>query len=143
MTHVPYKGDSDAIKDLVSGTMDIFFTPVARPQVEGKLIKLLGVAAPKRTQVTPDWPTLAETGGPALTLASWTGIMAPAGTPREIIDKLNALGNQVLALPTVRKRYEELAYEPGGGTPEMFAAEVGNEVSRLKRLNETLKIQAN
>jgi tripartite-type tricarboxylate transporter receptor subunit TctC len=143
MTQVPYKGDSDAIKDLISGTMDIFFTPVARPQVEGKLIKVIGIAAPRRADATPDWPTLAETGGPALTLASWTGIMAPAGTPRAIVEQLNARGNEVLALATVRKRYGELAYEPGGGTPEAFAAEINNEVTRLRRLNETLGIQAN
>jgi tripartite-type tricarboxylate transporter receptor subunit TctC len=141
MTHVPYKGDSDAIKDLTSENVDIFFTPVARPQVEGKLIKVIGIAAVKRAAATPTWPTISETGGPALVLASWTGIMAPAGTPREIIDRLNALGNEVLALPSVRKRFDDLAYELGGGTPEAFAAEVGNEVARLKRLNETLKIQ--
>ncbi len=143
MTHVPYKGDSDAIKDMISEVVDIFFTPVARPQVEGKLIKVIGVAAAKRTSATPAWPTIAESGGPDLILASWTGIMAPAGTPREIIARLNALGNEVLALPAVRQRFGELAYEPGGGTPEAFAAEVGNEVSRLRRLNEVLKIQTN
>ena len=142
MRVIPYKGDSDAIKDLISENVDIFFTPVARPQVEGKLIKLIGIAATRRAAATPNWPTILETGGPALVLGSWTGIMAPAGTPREIIDRLNALGNEVLALPSVRKRFDDLAYELGGGTPEAFAAEVANEVTRLKRLNETLKIQA-
>lgn len=69
--------------------------------------------------------------------------MAPAGTPADIIAKLNMLGNEVLSLPAVRKRFEELAYEPGGGTPEAFSAEVANEVARLRRLNESLNIQTN
>lgn len=58
MTHVPYKGDSDAIKDMISEVVDIFFTPVARPQVEGKLIKIIGIAAAKRASATPAWATL-------------------------------------------------------------------------------------
>ena len=140
MTHVPYRGDAPAVNDLMSETVDLYFAPVGWPIVQGGRVKLMGTASPQRSPLTPDWPTLSETGAPGFVLVSWTGIMAPAGTPPEIVRKLNALGNEVLAMPAVRKRFADMAYDTGGGSPADFGADIKNDLDRFRHLNEKLNI---
>lgn len=135
VVHVPYKGGAPAMADLMSGFVDILITASARPAVEAKKVKLLGVASLQRTSSAPDWPTIAESGVPGFEITSWIGIVVPAGTPRAIIQRLNELGNQVLAVPAVRKRLDELGFEPAGGTPEAFDATIRNDIARFKKLN--------
>jgi tripartite-type tricarboxylate transporter receptor subunit TctC len=138
---VPYKGDSDAVKDVISGTLDIFLTPAARPSAEAGLVNVLGVASPRRATASPDWPTISESGLPGFTLVSWTGLMGPAGMPEPIVKLLNERTNEVLKTPAVQKRLEEIGYEVSGGTSQEFAADLRADLERFRKLNETLKIQ--
>jgi len=137
---VPYKGDADAVKDVISGTLDIFLTPAARPAADAGLVKVLGIASPQRAAATPNWPTIAESGLPGFQLASWTGLMGPAGLPAPIVKLLNEKTNKILSDPAIRKRLEEIGYDVAGGTSEQFTKDIADDVARFKKLNETLKI---
>jgi tripartite-type tricarboxylate transporter receptor subunit TctC len=135
MTHVPFSGDQPAMTAVVTKNLDILITPSARPYVEAKSVKLLGVASLKRVASTPDWPTLDETGLPGFTLVSWVGFMAPAGTPRPIVDILNKAANEALADPAVATKLDQVGYTVGGGSPNEFAATVRSDIERIHALN--------
>ena len=107
----------------------------------GKL-KALGIAAEKRSPIAAEIPTVAEAGGPAMTLASWYGLLAPAGTPREIIVKLHAEVVKALALPDLRERYVSTGIEPVGSTPEQFTAEIREDISRWAKVVRAANIRA-
>jgi tripartite-type tricarboxylate transporter receptor subunit TctC len=139
LVHVPYKGDAPAMNDVVAGFADIVFTPQAKPLVDAKKVKVLGVASAKRTAANPEWPTIAESGLPGFDLTSWVGIMAPAGTPREVVAKLNQVADGVIRAPAMRKRFEDIGYEPAGGSPEAFAAAIRNDIARFKKLDIKLE----
>src|SRR5262249_19753495 len=81
MVHGPFPGDAPAMNAVISETLDILFTPSARAYVDARSVKLIGISALQRSPLTPDWPTLSETGLPGFELVSWVGFMAPAGTP--------------------------------------------------------------
>jgi tripartite-type tricarboxylate transporter receptor subunit TctC len=134
MIHVPFPGDGPAVGALMSQNVDILFTPSARPYVEAKNVKLIGVAATSRVAATPDWPTLNETGLPGFTLVSWLGLMAPAHTPRPIVDAINGAVNVALKDPAVAARLEQIGYTVGGGTPDDYAATVRDDVARIRAL---------
>ena len=134
MVHVPYRGGAPALVDLMAGAVDILVTATARPAIEAKKARVLGITSLQRSSSTPDWPTIAEAGLPGFNITSWVGLVVPAGTPRAIVQRLNALGNQVLAMPAIRKRLDELGYVPAGGTPEAFDADIENSIARFKKL---------
>lgn len=135
LVHVPYRGGAPALVDLMAGAVDILVTATARPTIEAKKAKVLGITSLQRSTSTPDWPTIAEAGLPGFNITSWVGMVVPAGTPRAVIRRLNELGNQVLAMPAIRKRLDELGYEPAGGTPEAFDADIRSNIARFKKLN--------
>ncbi len=134
MIHVPFSGDGPAMTAVVSQNLDILFTPSSRSYVEAKSVNLLGVAALNRVPSTPDWPTLHESGLPGYSLVSWVGFMAPAATPRPIIDQLNQAVNAALSEPAVRTRLEQVGYSVGGGTPDEFAATIRSDIERIGAL---------
>lgn len=134
IVHVPYKGDGPAMNDLMAGVIHIYFSPSARPAVESRKAKLLGVATPQRWPTTPDWPTLSETGLPGFWVVGWAGIMAPAATPRPIIQRLNATGNETISQPETRKRFTAISCEPAGGPPEALENVIRNDLGRFKAL---------
>jgi tripartite-type tricarboxylate transporter receptor subunit TctC len=140
MVPVPYRGDSDAVKDVISGTLDVFLTPAARPSAEADLVTVLGVASPKRSLAKPDWKTISESGLPGFNLVSWTGLMGPAGLPPKLVELLNSGVNEVLSTPEVRKRLEEIGYEVAGGTSQEFVADIKSDVEKFRKLNEVLHI---
>jgi tripartite-type tricarboxylate transporter receptor subunit TctC len=124
IVHVPYKGGTAAIADLIAGRVDLMFeslTSIA-PYVRQKTIRALGVSGPKRSPSFPELPTIAEAGVP--------GYEAPAGTPRPIVDKLNAAINRAIQSDFFKARYEQIGDEPAGGTPEEFAALIKKESAK-------------
>jgi tripartite-type tricarboxylate transporter receptor subunit TctC len=127
---VPYRGTTAFIPDLVSGRITMSFAnivnvlPLAR---EGKL-RPLAITSAKRSALAPDLPTMAESGFPGFEAVPWFGLLAPAGTPKDIIDKLHGDTVKALALPEVRKKFDELGLEPVGNTPAEFAAVIKKEM---------------
>jgi tripartite-type tricarboxylate transporter receptor subunit TctC len=122
IVHVPYRGGSAAITDLMAGHVDIMFeslqsiAPFAR---DGK-VRALGVSGAKRSPAFPDLPTIGETV-PGYLAPTWTGVIAPAGVPRPIVDQLNAAINKVLTTDAFKTKFAVIGDEPAGGTPEDFA----------------------
>ena len=124
IVHVPYKGSSQALTDLVGGQIQLDFdtTSSAMSFIKSGKIKALAVMTPKRSSELPDVPTLAEAGVPNVEMSTWYGLFTTAGVPREIVAKLHAETMKILSMPDVRKRLEGLAGEPGTLTAEQFAA---------------------
>ncbi|HQR12572.1 MAG TPA: tripartite tricarboxylate transporter substrate binding protein [Casimicrobiaceae bacterium] len=124
MTHIPYKGSSQAHLDLISGNAQLMFdtTSSAIGQIKGGKVRALAVTTPKRSPELPDVPTLAEAGFPGLEMTTWYGVLAPAGTPKDVVSRLHAEIMKALQVPDVQKRIAGLAGEPGTLTIEQFAA---------------------
>ena len=131
IVHVPYKGTAGAETDLIAGHIALLLdTTACLPFVAAGKMKALAVAAKQRNPALPNVPTFDEVGVPGVLSGAWYGLMAPAGTPREIIDKVNAEANAMLRTPEMRKRLAEFGGEPGGGTPEEFGQFIAAETVR-------------
>lgn len=126
IVHVPYRGGAPAITDLIAGHVDLMFeslqsiAPFAR---DGK-VRALGVSGAARSPAFPELPTIAEAGVPGYLAPTWTGVIAPAGIPRPIVDRLNAAINKALASEAFKEKFAKIGDEPAGGTPEEFAATI-------------------
>lgn len=136
MLHVPYKGAGPALTDVVGGTVLSGFKTLlgALPAIQSGQLRPLAVAGPKRLPELPDVPTMAEAGVPDFEVSSWNGLAAPAGTPAPIIDKINEEVNRILALPDVQEKMKSLGAQPGGGTPQAFAAYVQSEIDKWREV---------
>jgi tripartite-type tricarboxylate transporter receptor subunit TctC len=136
IVHVSYKGGGQAVQDLLGGQIQMVVT--ALPTVEGQLkagkLRALAFTSAQRVPGAPEVPTLAESGFAGFEVVSWYGILAPAGTPQEIVRRLNAETNRVLRLPAVRDRMAALGAEPTGGTPEQFAATIRADTARWAKV---------
>ncbi len=143
MTHIPYKGSSQAHLDLISGNAQIMFdtTSSAIGQIKGGKVRALAVTSPKRSPELPDVPTLAEAGFPGLEMTTWYGVFAPAGTPKDVIAKLNAEIMKALQTPEVKTRIAGLAGEPGTMTIEQFAALNRSDSERYAKLVKEASIK--
>ena len=133
---VPYKGASNVITDLMGGQIDLGFetTSVTFGHVHEGKVKALGVATQARLPELPDVPTMIESGLPDFIASSWTGIVTPAGTPKDIIGRLNAEVNAALKSPELQDRFKKLAAEASPGTPEDFAAFIVREVPKWQAM---------
>jgi tripartite-type tricarboxylate transporter receptor subunit TctC len=140
--HVPYKGAAPAVQDLIAGQVPSMFLDLAAgiQHVKAEKVRVLAVASAKRLAALPDVPTLAEAGVPDCEAYALQGIAAPAGTPRPIVDKLNALLVRAVASPAVVTRFGELGVEPISSTPEQFAETVRAEAAKWGRLIKELGI---
>jgi tripartite-type tricarboxylate transporter receptor subunit TctC len=136
LTHVPYKGAGPALADVAGGQIPVTFTSMATaaPFVKSGRLQILGVTSAKRLAAFPEVPTFAESGLPDLVFEHWWGIMAPAGTPRAIVDKLNAAVVRALAAPDVRERFAALAVEPRTTTPDQFRALLVSDAARWAKV---------
>jgi tripartite-type tricarboxylate transporter receptor subunit TctC len=132
IVHVPYQGSSPAVVDLLAGRTQIMFAPVSvvLPHIRAGKLKALAWAAPKRSSVLPDIPTVAEVGLPDLDASIWFGLMAPTGTPMPILDKLSVTLNKLLKSPTVLAQLEKMGYVPLGGTPADFTRYINSEIGK-------------
>jgi tripartite-type tricarboxylate transporter receptor subunit TctC len=123
MTHVPYKGAGPAVADLMGGNVDCYFgnSQAVGGQVTGGRLRALAVTSPRRLASFPNVPTVAESGYPGFEAATWSGLVAPAGTAPAIIQKLNAAAAKALAGPAMQKQLADEGSTPLGGTPGQFA----------------------
>jgi tripartite-type tricarboxylate transporter receptor subunit TctC len=127
--HIPYKGSMESVNGVASGQLTLTLVdsgPAVAP-IKGGLLKGLAVTSPHRIAALPDVPTMAEQGID-LTIQFWSGLLAPAGTPKPIIDKLAAEVQRIVRLPDVRARMAALAIDPAGSTPEEFARVIASEI---------------
>jgi len=133
MVHVPYKGIAPALTDLLSGEVQLMFGTIVAlvPQIQAGKLRALAVTSRKRSSLLTDVPTLAESGLPDYEAGSWYGILAPAGTPREVIDRLHGAIVKALKQPDVAKRLAAEGAEVIGSTPDEFAAHIKAEIARV------------
>ena len=132
MQHIPYKGSPPALQDVVGGQVSMTFDNIttAWPLTKAGKLRPLAVTTAKRSSIAPEVPTLAESGLPGFEVGSWQGVFAPAGTPPEIVKRLNAEIVKILNMPDVKERLVALGAEPVGDTPEQFSAYVKSEVAK-------------
>jgi tripartite-type tricarboxylate transporter receptor subunit TctC len=124
MIHVPYKSGSAALTDLMAGNVNMMFTQMysAIPNIQAGKIRPIAITSKARSALLANVPTFIELGYPKVEVLNWQGLIAPKGTPKAIIDRLNTVANQVLKDPVVRDQIISQNNEVGGGTPEEFAA---------------------
>jgi tripartite-type tricarboxylate transporter receptor subunit TctC len=130
--HVPYKGAAQALTDVISGTVDLYMSsvPTLLGQIKQGKLRALAVTSAKRIDDLPQVPTINESGFTGFDAVTWFGLLAPAGTPKEVIAKLNVEFNKALAQPELRKKLSDDGADHAGGTPEQFAALIRDEVAR-------------
>ena len=143
IVHIPYKGSAPAMGDLLGGQVQLMFSdaPTAIPQIKSGKVRALGVGSPKRSALASDLPTIAEAGVKGYDAYSWAGVMAPVGTPKEIVDKLSADIGLALSKPDVHKRLMEIGAEPAPGTPAQFGAFLKREIDKWGKVVKDAKVQ--
>lgn len=133
LQHVPYRGASLAQTDLVGGVVNMMFSDVASalPQIKAGTVRALAVTGSQRMPSLPDVPTLAESGVPGYEIEAWFGILAPAGTPAPVVDRLNSELRAVLAMPEMKQRMADLAQTVVGNSPAEFGGFLKSEVTKM------------
>jgi tripartite-type tricarboxylate transporter receptor subunit TctC len=144
LTHVPYRGSSPAMTDLLGGQIDLMFTTVASvaPFVSSGRLRAIAVTSPERSPARPSVPTIAESGVPGYVAESWYGIYAPAGTPRDLVARLNASIKKAVATENFRKRVEDEGLVVTASTPEELTRYVTAEQARWARIIRDAHITA-
>jgi tripartite-type tricarboxylate transporter receptor subunit TctC len=132
VVHVPYKGSSPMVSDLLGGHIDAAFdnTPNVLPQVNAGALLALGVSSAEPSALAPGIATVAASGVPKYDVNVWFGIVGPAGMPQDLVLKLNSQLNAILQMPDVRQRFAEQGVAPVGGTPQRFADHIKAEIER-------------
>ncbi len=123
MIHVPYKSGAAAVTDLLSGNVDLMFEQMysAKPNIDANKLRAIAITSKNRSPLLPNVPTFAESGFPKVEVLNWQGFIAPKGTPKEIVMKINLAVNKILKEQSVRDLIQSQSNEVGGGTPEDFA----------------------
>lgn len=136
MTHIPYKGGAPTVLATLSGEVDLTFAaiPVVIPHVRNGRVRSLAVSTGKRSTVVPELPTMAEAGLPGYEITNAYGVLAPAGTPRQIVVKLQQEIARVLNLADIKERLVSLGAEPVGSTPEQFGAHISAEIAKWSKV---------
>ena len=144
LLHVPFKGSAPAMTDLLGGQVQLMFSdaPTALPHIKSGRVRALGVGSPKRSALVPDVPTIAESGVKGYDAYSWAGVFAPAGTPKEMVAKVNADIVKALSEPEVKKRLLEAGAEAAPGTPEQFGAFLKAEIAKWAKVVKDANIKA-
>ena len=136
IAHVPYKGSAPALTDLIGGQVQIMFDnlPSALPHIKGGKLRALAVTSSKRAPALPDLPTIAESGVAGFEASSWFGILAPAATPRDIVQRINAEANKALHAPDMREKLLAQGAEAVGNSPEFFADYIRSETVKWAKV---------
>ena len=135
MLHIVYRGGTPAMNDLLAGHLPLQFATVAQalPQYKAGQLRALGISSAARYASVPEIPTFREQGIEVVT-TEWYGLLAPAGTPRPIVEKLNAQVNRTLQMPDVKQRFDQLGMDVEGGTPAHFEKFIRTQAEALKGL---------
>ena len=142
LLHVPYKGSGPLVTDLLGGQITMSFdtiTPVL-PHIRAGKLRALAVTTSKRSPALPDVPTLDESGLKGFNLGTWFGVLAPAGTPREIVSRLNTELVKIIHSPEFKKRMDDIGAEPVGNTPEQMAQQIRDDTERFAKLVKDAKV---
>jgi tripartite-type tricarboxylate transporter receptor subunit TctC len=144
ITHIPYRGTAPAVTDLMGGQIQVLFTgaPAVLGQIKTGQLRALAVSSPKRLEALPNLPTVAETGYKDFEADQWYGIVAPAGTPKEIVAKLNAQINQALASTEIKVRMTSEGAIATPATPEVFGQLIVREIARWKPVIQSGRVKA-
>jgi tripartite-type tricarboxylate transporter receptor subunit TctC len=136
LLHVPYKGTGQALTDLLAGQVDLLFAPsqTVISHVKAGKLKALAVTGIRRSETLPDLPTVAEAGLPGYQAVGWFGLLAPAATPKPVVDRLSADVNRVLADSDVRAKMQALGADPGGNSPEEFRRFIRDDQAKWSKL---------
>jgi tripartite-type tricarboxylate transporter receptor subunit TctC len=144
MTHVPYKGSGPAITDLIGGQVQLMFAdlPSASPQIKAGKLRVLAVGSPRSSPLAPELATVSASGLPGYEAYTWVGIMAPAGTPKEIVTRLNTEAVAALERQDLKDALAAQGAEAAPGTPEQFGAHVKSELAKWAKVVKTAGIKA-
>src|SRR5438067_1493613 len=144
ITHVPYKGSAPAVTDLLAGQVQVMFdnTPNVLPQVRAGKLKALAVSSKTRSSQAPEVPTIDESGVPGYDVNAWFGVLTVAGTPREIVQRLNTDVVRILTSAEVKERFAKMGVEVVAGTPEQFGQFLKSEVARWAKVVHDAGIKA-
>jgi tripartite-type tricarboxylate transporter receptor subunit TctC len=144
LTHIPYKGSGPAVTDLLGSHVDIGWTsPLAViPHINAGKLKAIAISGDSRAPSLPNVPTFTESGLPGFEMRFWYGLLAPAATPKSVVERMNAVINQALDQADVKARLATLSCDPAPGTPEAFAQRVNADVARWKKLASERNIRA-
>jgi tripartite-type tricarboxylate transporter receptor subunit TctC len=143
MNHVPYKGDAGVLADVMAGQISLSLSnmPAYTPQIKAGRVRALAVSTAKRSPAAPEIPTMAEAGVPGYVTVAWFGLLAPAKTPREIINKLSAETARILKTPEVHARLSDLGAEPVGSTPGEFDAHIKAEIVKWAKVIKDANVE--
>lgn len=143
MVHVPYKGSAPALTAMLGGEVQsqLLGTAIAQPHIKSGAITALAVSSNVRSAVLPDLPTIAESGVPGFDISAWFGLLAPAGTPRPIVDKLSAELVSIAALPDVREKMLTQGLEPATSSPDEFSAMIAAEITKWGKIVQSAKLE--
>jgi tripartite-type tricarboxylate transporter receptor subunit TctC len=143
MVHVPYRGEAPAINDTVAGQIPLMFANLSAVMghIKGGTLRAIAVSGAQRSPTAPEIPTVAETM-PGFAAETWFGIVAPAGTPHDVLEKINAAARQALAAADTRQRLTQLGMSNGSSTPEEFDAYIKSEIAKWSNVIKDANIQA-
>jgi len=143
IVHVPYRGGGPSINDVVAGQIQMTFegTSVLLPLIQAGKLRALAVTSPSRIRELPDVPTMIESGFPGFSSTSWTGLLAPAKTPPEIIARINALINEAVRTPEFNAALANLSSEPLGGTPQDFTNLIKSDIAKWHPIVNALNLK--
>ena len=144
MVHIPYKGTAPALADEMGGNIQILVDvpSTLMPHVRGGKIKALAMFSNKRIASAPEVPTMAEAGGPALESSTWVLFLAPAGTPRDIVNRMSAEVAKAISTADIKGRFESLGIEPVGNTPEQAGKFLADEIAKWSKVITTAGVKA-
>lgn len=136
LLHIPYKGAPPAVNDLIGGRVPVMFTnlSVTLPHIKSGRLRALGYGAPQRTSALPDLPTIAEAGVPGYDSTVWWGLVAPSGTPKEIIERLSKEVNKVLQMPDVQEKFIAGGMDPFGTSPDEMSKMMKSDLDRWSKI---------
>ena len=144
IVHVPYKGTAPAVNDLLGGQVQALFDSLATalPNIRAGKLRALGVTSAQRSKSAPDIPTLSESGAPGYEATGWFGVLVPAGTPQEIVARLNGEIGAILRMPDVEERFLKFGAEGGGGSPADFSRFIQSEQAKWGKIIREAGIKA-
>ena len=144
IVHVPYKGTSPAVTDMIAGQIDMMVADLSAvaPHAKAGKLRMLATAGSKRTRAAPDLPTVAESGLKGYAVDAWFGIVAPAKTPADVVAKLSSAVSGATKSSDVRQRFEQLGYDPIGDTSAEFGATIRSDIEKFARVIKAAGIKA-